>query len=111
VDFDAAALTSGWMRIYRPTVRTDRPVEWKFTVVNNRPSTQEYDVLVGIDIASCNSVSTSNTYGSFRVHWMLSDGTVPNLLHHSGGSYFMETGKGYEIPATGSDRDFRQLDE
>lgn len=111
VTFDATTLTSGWMRIYRPKARVDRPDEWKFTVVNNRGSEQEYDVMVGIDTALCNTASTSNTYGSFQVHWMLTNGTVPNLLHHSGGSYFLETGKGYEIPAAGAENDFRQLDE
>lgn len=111
VDFDATALTSGWMRIYRPKARIDRPNEWKFTVVNNRTAEQEYDVMVGVDIATCNAISTSNTYGSFQVHWMLSDGTVPNLLLHSGGSYFMETGKGYEIPTSSSEASFVQLDE
>ncbi|HET6425861.1 MAG TPA: hypothetical protein VFG20_19375 [Planctomycetaceae bacterium] len=109
VDLDVTALTSGWMRIYRPKARIDRPDEWKFTVVNHRGAAQAYDVLVGIDIDSSNSIDKDNTYGSFRVHWLRTDGTVPNLWHYSGGSFFMETGKGYEIPSATDDSSFRQL--
>lgn len=109
MDLDVTALTSGWMRIYRPKPRTDRPDEWKFTVMNHRSAAQIYDVLVGVDVDSSNTVDKDNTYGSFRVHWLRTDGTVPNLLNHDGGSFFMETGKGYEIPATTDGNGFRQL--
>ena len=109
MDLDVTALRAGWMRIYRPKPRTDRPDEWKFTVVNHRSGSQAYDVLVGIDVDSSNMVDKDNTYGSFRVHWLRTDGTVPNLLNYGGGSFFMETGKGYEIPIASQDGSFRQL--
>jgi hypothetical protein len=110
-DFDVTALTSGWMRIYRPKARVDRPDEWKFSVVNNNPGPQTYDLMVGIEVETSASLSDANSYGSYRVHWVKTDGTVPNLLRLSVGSYFMETGKGYEIPTSTDENGFRQLDE
>lgn len=94
---DVAALSSGWMRIYRSVARTDRSDEWKFTIVNNDVNSQSYEILIGIDSEGVYEPTAADTRSSFRIHWVKTDGTVPNVLSSIGGSYFLETTKGYEI--------------
>lgn len=105
---DVTALSNGWMRIYRPLPRTDRPDEWKFTMVNNDVNNQSYEILVGIDSEGLYQPTAADTRSSFRIHWVRTDGTVPNVLSSSGGSYFLETTKAYEIYNSSSGIGIRQ---
>lgn len=109
--FDVSTLSEGWMRIYRPVPRTDRLNEWKFIVVNNDASTETYQILIGVESDGQYSPTAAGSSGSYHVHWIVTDGTVPNLLSSTGRSYFLETGKGFEIFSSSGAVGIRQLSE
>ncbi len=111
VAMDPTALTAGWMRIYRPIARIDRPAEWKFTVVNNDASSQTYDLQVGVESHGLFSPAAVNTSGCYRVHWIVTDGTVPNVVSSDGVSYFLETAEGYEIVRISGEVRVRHLNQ
>jgi hypothetical protein len=94
------------LRVYRPVDREDTLNVWKFTVVNNSPSGQIYDVNVGtstIDTVSATSANTAGSYGVFKVE---SPGTVPDVS--VGDAYiYVENAKANEI--SGSPGELTQL--
>lgn len=107
--FDATTLTSGWLRIYRPISRIDRFNEWKFTVVNNSDSDQTYQMMIGIDIDSKITLTSTGTGGSYYICLITADGTVPNFLLSNQTSFFVETAKGNEIYDSSDGVGIRQL--
>jgi len=109
---DPTNLSSGWMRIYRPTTRIDRFNEWKFTIVNNSAVGQTYQVLDGVYIDCQISLNTSGSWGSYQIHVVDTIGTVPNYyLVNNQVSYFVETAKGNEIYDSPDGPAIRQLSQ
>lgn len=109
---DTTRLTSGWLRIYRPIPVVLRSNEWKITVTNNSSSPQTYSVRVGTSVLDSITLTAANTKGSFTVHRIATNGTVPNLLNSTGYSLFLQTSKGNQITAsttTGGAASFQQL--
>lgn len=102
-------LDSGWMRVYRPKARIDRTDEWKITVVNNTTATQGYEVYAGVDVNATVQAAAANSAGSFFVHRVPTDGTVPNVYTANGRSYFLEHGKAYELFTSTNGVAIRQL--
>jgi len=95
--FDATQLNNGWLRIYRPIERIDRFNEWKFTIVNNDTRQHTYYLMYGEDTITVVTVTAANTAGSFYIHSVDTDGTVPNFLLYNETSYFVQVAKGNEI--------------
>lgn len=92
---------------YRPRRGSSK---WKFTVVNNASTAQNYTVMVGTSTVSSVSLTATNTAGSFRIHKVCTTGTLPNLLLSTGQSLFVQTAKGNEIyNPTGATFGLRQL--
>ncbi len=98
---DVTQLSQGWIRIYRPIARVDADNSWKFTVVNNTPSSQPFTVMFGITTVSSQMASSANTSGSFYVFKITTDGTVPCVVNNDN-TIYVETGKGNEIISTTS---------
>lgn len=94
---DTGKLTAGWLRIYRPLSRIDRFNEWKFTIVNNDSRSRTYELLDGVDTVITATLSAANNSGSYQIHSVTTDGTVPNFLLYNQTSYFIEMAKGNEI--------------
>lgn len=95
--FDSTELSSGWLRIYRPFARIDRFNEWKFTIVNIDSRPHSYHLMNSVDEIANVTLSETNTAGSYSIHTVATDGTVPNVLLRNGMSYFVEVAKGNEI--------------
>ncbi len=94
---DVTNLSDGWLRIYRPKPREDAVNVWKFTTVNKSAIAQEYGVIVEItDVETVNS-GEAGTAGSYRIHKITTDGTVPALLLDNGENMYVENGKAYEF--------------
>lgn len=108
---DTTKLVAGWLRIYRPKARLDTANVWKFTVVNNAATSQNYTVMVGTSTVSSVSVTAANTAGSFRVHKVTTTGTVPAVVDGAV-SLYVQNAKGDEIynPTSGVS-DVRQLSQ
>lgn len=106
---DLSQFSSGWMRVYRPKTRVDRADEWKVTVVNNTTASQGYHVYMGIEVSAVVQSTAANTSGSYYVHRIPTDGTVPNLYTSGGRSYFLEHGKAYELYTSTNGVAIRQL--
>ncbi len=96
-DLDVRALTSGWLRIYRPKPRQDAINVWKFAVVNKALSNQDYGVIVEIANVESVELNEANTSGSYRIHKIATDGTVPAILLDNGGSMYVQNAKAYEF--------------
>jgi hypothetical protein len=108
---DVTQLSQGWIRIYRPIARVDADNSWKFTVVNNTPSSQSFTVMYGITTVSSQTASSANTSGSFYVFKITTDGTVPCVVNDDN-TIYVETGKGNEIFSTSSNTtSLRQLSQ
>lgn len=108
---DTRQLSAGWLRIYHPQARIDRFNEWKFTIVNNDSQSQTYDLLDGIDTIITVTLTAANNTGSFTVHSVTTDGTVPNFLLYNETSYFVEMGKGNEVFSSTNGLAVRQLSQ
>lgn len=76
----ASLLQHGSLRIYRPVTRRDSPNVWKFTVVNNVSSGQTYTIMVGTEAVKVVNSAGANATGSFFVHRVETNGTVPAIV-------------------------------
>lgn len=74
-------LQHGSLRIYRPAARRDAPNVWKFTIVNNVSSSQTYTIMVGTDAVKVVNSAGANAAGSFFVHRIETNGTVPAIVN------------------------------
>lgn len=89
-------LTNGWVRIYRPVTRVDVLGTWKFTVVNNSSSAQNYTIMYDITTVSVLAATAANSHGSYFVHKVTTDGAVPCVVNNDN-TIYVETAKGNEI--------------
>ena len=89
-------LSTGWVRIYRPTARVDATNTWKFTVVNNSSTPQAFTVMFDITTVSSMAATAANSNGSFFVFKVTTDGTVPCVVNNDN-TIYVETAKGNEI--------------
>ncbi|HUQ71884.1 MAG TPA: hypothetical protein VM165_20300 [Planctomycetaceae bacterium] len=109
---NVTGLTAGWIRIYRPRPRVDVQNVWKFTTVNNTSTSQAYSLMVDTAVISSVSPTAANTAGSFRIHKVTTDGTVPCLVLSNGQSLFVTTTKGLELyQLTSGSAGVRQLSQ
>ena len=93
---DLTQLSTGWACIYRPVARVDEPTTWKFTVVNNAPTSQTFTVMYGITTVSTITATAANTSGSFFVFQVTTDGSVPCVVNNDN-TIYVEIAKGNEI--------------
>ncbi len=93
---DVTKLTAGSLRIYRPISRITATNVWKFTVVNNVATSQTYSVIVGVSAVSTINLTTANTASSFRIHKVITTGTVPAVISGAA-SIFASNAKGNAI--------------
>jgi len=104
-------LSAGWIRIYRPVTRVDAVGTWKFTVVNNSTTLQNYVIMVDVDTVSTQSASAANTAGSYFVHKISTDSLVPCVVNGDN-TIYVETGKANEIySAADGSLAVRQVDQ
>jgi hypothetical protein len=94
---DTTQLIGGWLRIYRPVPRQDAPNQWKVTVVNNSSSSQTYQVMVGTTSLGSVSATAANSSGSYFIHKLATDGTVPCIVLSSGPSLYLINGCEFAI--------------
>lgn len=99
-------LQHGSLRIYRPVTRRDAPNVWKFTVVNNVSSSQAYTIMVGTDAVKVVNSAGANATGSFFVHRVETNGTVPAIVDGDA-SLYVQNATGDEF--YGSPLAIRQL--
>ncbi len=102
-------LTDGWVRIYRPKARVDVLGTWKFTVVNNASTSQTFTIMYDITTVARLTATASNTYGSYSIHKVTTDGAVPCVVNNDN-TIYVETAKANEIyTAVDGGFAFRQL--
>ena len=99
---DLTKLVSGYLRIYRPKTRINRSGQTKFSLTNNRTSTQSITLLVGTSNLGSFSLTSANTLASYQTRWVTLTGTsLPVTLRlSSGASVAVVNAGGYEIYTT-----------
>ena len=99
---DLTRLVSGYLRIYRPKTRINRSGQTKFSLTNNRNSTQSITLLVGTSNLGSFSLTSANTLASYQTRWITLTGTtLPVTLRlSSGASVAVVNAGGYEIYTT-----------
>ena len=99
---DLTKLASGYLRIYRPKARVNRTGQTKFSITNNRTSSQTITMLVGTSNLGSFSLTSANTLASYQLRWVTLTGTtLPVTLRLSNGaSVSVANAGGYEIYTT-----------
>lgn len=103
-DMNFSRLTGGWVRIYRPKPRTDKPGQFKYAVVNRTPGRVNYAIKSGTFELAASTLDVNNTAGSYANGWYTVSGTrILEISLPSGPSIKVENAAGYEVysPAKG----------
>lgn len=99
---DLTKLVSGYLRIYRPKTRVNRTGQTKFSLTNNKTTTQTITLLVGTSNLGSFPLTSANTLASYQTRWVtLTGSTQPITLRLSNGaSVSVVNAGGYEIYTT-----------
>lgn len=99
---DLTKLVSGYLRIYRPKTRITRTGQTKFTLTNNRSSTQSVSLFVGASNLGSISLTSANTLASYQTRWVTLTGTTQPVTVRlsNGASVAVANAGGYEIYTT-----------
>jgi hypothetical protein len=68
--------------------------------------------MVGVDVETTDQLTSADTFGSYGIYSVTTDGTVPNVfLLSSQASFFVQTAKGNQIYLTDKGLDIGQLNQ
>lgn len=96
---DFSALRKGWVRIYRPKLRVDKPGEYQISIVNNTSDDQTATIRFDGSADSKLSLTSADTASSYILESMNTSSPTMKFLIvlDSGASVTVQNAAGYEI--------------
>ena len=97
-ELNLSRLTGGWVRIYRPKARSDKPGQLKYALVNRTSGKVKYAVKTGTFELAASTLDVNNTAGSYATGWHTVSGSrVLEFSLPNGPAIKIENAAGYEV--------------
>jgi len=98
---DLTKLVAGWIKIYRPTARIDKPGKYKFTVVNNTVTEQVLSLKFGTQSLKPITLASADTGSSYSMESLTTSSPTARfrLELSTGNSIPVDNAVGYELYA------------
>ncbi len=96
---DLTKLVAGWIRVYRPIARVDKPGRYEFSLVNNMTSQQSVAVKFGSQSLGSVSLGSTNTASSYVMEVVSSSSPTAKftLMLSNGNSIQIDNAAGYQV--------------